>query len=65
MREVLQRTEEEKGKGNSSFGLRAFESRLRWQAHFIQKFEMECSMEFVSVNKGYHRLSKPNHKRAN
>ena len=59
MREVLQRTEEEKEKGNSSFGLRAFESRLRWQAHFIQKFEMECSMEFVSVNKGYHRLSKP------
>ena len=59
MREVLQRTEEEKGNGNSSFGLRAFESRLRWQAHFIQKFEMECSMEFVSVNKGYHRLSKP------
>ena len=59
MREVLQRTEEEKEKGNSSFGLRAFESRLRWQAHFIQKFEMECSMEFVSVNKGYHKLSKP------
>lgn len=59
MRQVLQRTEEEKEKGNSSFGLRAFESRLRWQAHFIQKFEMECSMEFVSVNKGYHRLSKP------
>ena len=59
MREVLQRTEGEKGKGNSSNGLRAFESRLRWQAHFIQKFEMECSMEFVSVNKGYHRLSKP------
>ncbi|MGB2555197.1 MAG: deoxyribodipyrimidine photo-lyase, partial [Flavobacteriaceae bacterium] len=24
--------------------LRAFLSRLRWQAHFIQKFEMECEM---------------------
>jgi len=59
MREVLQRTELEKKNGNSSRGMRAFESRLRWQAHFIQKFEMECKMEFVSVNKGYHRLSKP------
>jgi deoxyribodipyrimidine photo-lyase len=33
-----------------------FASRLRWQAHFIQKFEMECSMEFVAVNKGFRVL---------
>ena len=33
-----------------------FASRLRWQAHFIQKFEMECDMEFVAVNKGYRQL---------
>jgi len=32
---------------------------LRWQAHFIQKFEMEDTMEFKSVNKGYHNLNKP------
>ena len=36
-----------------------FVSRLRWQAHFIQKFEMECSMEFVAVNKGYQNLVQP------
>jgi len=36
----------------------AFLSRLRWQAHFIQKFEMEHTMENASVNKGYHRLKK-------
>jgi len=35
-----------------------FISRLRWQAHFIQKFEMEDTMQFVSVNKGYHTLKK-------
>jgi len=35
-----------------------FTSRLRWQAHFIQKFEMEDSMEFESVNKGYRKLKK-------
>ena len=59
MREVLQRTEEEKESGKKGFGIRAFESRLRWQSHFIQKFEMECRMEFESVNRGYHRLIKP------
>ena len=46
MRQVLQRTEEEKEMGKTGFGIRAFESRLRWQSHFIQKFEMECRMEF-------------------
>lgn len=59
MRQVLQRTEEEKEAGKKGFGIRAFESRLRWQSHFIQKFEMECSMEFKSINRGYHRLKKP------
>ena len=34
-----------------------FASRLRWQAHFIQKFEMESQMEFVAVNKGYRQLN--------
>ena len=33
-----------------------FASRLRWQAHFIQKFEMESEMEFIAVNKGYRQL---------
>ena len=36
-----------------------FVSRLRWQAHFIQKFEMESSMEFIAVNKGYRNLVQP------
>jgi len=34
-----------------------FASRLRWQAHFIQKFEMECHMEFIAVNNGYRKLN--------
>jgi deoxyribodipyrimidine photo-lyase len=59
MREVIKRTNEEKAKGKKSFGIRAFESRLLWQSHFIQKFEMECSMEFKSINRGYHQLLKP------
>lgn len=36
----------------------SFLSRLTWQAHFIQKFEMEEIMEFESVNKGFHSLDK-------
>lgn len=39
--------------------LNAFLSRMRWQAHFIQKFEMEEEMEFNSVNKGFRTLIKP------
>ena len=58
MRQVLQRTEEEKEKGKRGRALSSFESRLRWQSHFIQKFEMECGMEFNSINKGYHSLLK-------
>ena len=33
--------------------LKAFGSRLRWQGHFIQKFESESRIEFESVNRGY------------
>ncbi|UFH35546.1 cryptochrome/deoxyribodipyrimidine photo-lyase family protein [Flavobacterium acetivorans] len=36
----------------------SFVSRLTWQAHFIQKFEMEEIMEFESINKGFHSLRK-------
>ena len=43
---------------NNKRHLGAFISRLRWQAHFIQKFEMEHTMENASVNKGYHKLKK-------
>lgn len=32
---------------------RAFVDRLRWQAHFIQKFESACSYEFHPINSAY------------
>ncbi|WP_010135995.1 cryptochrome/deoxyribodipyrimidine photo-lyase family protein [Ochrovirga pacifica] len=38
--------------------LDAFAARLKWQAHFIQKFEMEHTMENASINKGYRMLKK-------
>jgi deoxyribodipyrimidine photo-lyase len=33
--------------------LRAFQSRLFWRSHFIQKFEMECRYETGCLNRGY------------
>lgn len=38
--------------------LDAFTARLKWQAHFIQKFEMEHTMEDSSINKGFQLLKK-------
>ena len=42
----------------NKFQINAFTSRLRWQAHFIQKFEMESKMQFLSINRGYHKIIK-------
>lgn len=38
--------------------LNSFMSRLSWQAHFIQKFEMEPRIEFDAVNKAYKSIQK-------
>jgi deoxyribodipyrimidine photo-lyase len=62
-RYAWQRAKEQIQNGKSKFQLNGFTSRLRWQAHFIQKFEMEYQMEFRSVNKGYQNLVKPINKK--
>ena len=59
VRQVINVAAEVRNKGKHKRHLNAFISRLRWQAHFIQKFEMEHTMEFKSINKGYHDLNKP------
>ena len=58
IRQVFQKAQELKQQSSEKRHLGAFISRLRWQAHFIQKFEMEHTMEEASVNKGYHKLKK-------
>lgn len=58
VRSIFQKAKEVKETSKYKNHLGAFISRLRWQAHFIQKFEMECTMENASVNKGYHKLKK-------
>ncbi len=56
IRQVYQALEHEPSR-KLSRSERAFGSRLRWHCHFIQKFEMECSMEFRSYNRGYRKLA--------
>ena len=57
IREVFQEATRYLSNKDRKRSLLNFMSRLRWQAHFIQKFEMECEMEFVAVNKGYRNLN--------
>ena len=61
-RYVWQLAKKEVENGKSRLHLNSFTSRLRWQSHFIQKFEMEPEMEFRSLNKGYN-IKKPSNKK--
>ena len=58
VREVFQQAKKIRKTSNAKRAIDAFTSRLRWQAHFIQKFEMEWIMEHESINKGFHKLKK-------
>lgn len=58
VREVFQEAKKAQTQGGDKRAIHAFVSRLRWQAHFIQKFEMECLMERESVNSGFRKLKK-------
>ena len=56
MREVLQRTAWERERARGTPRLRAFtafEARLHWHCHFIQKFESEPELEFRNMNRGF------------
>lgn len=58
VREVYRRAYHLKQTSAHKKPLEAFMSRLRWQSHFIQKFEMEHTMEQESINKGFQKLKK-------
>lgn len=59
IRQVWQYAKAMRQKGKSKKNIDGFTSRLRWQAHFIQKFEMESRMEFESINRGFLNIQKP------
>jgi len=58
IREVYHQAYHLKKNAKNKQALEAFMSRLRWQSHFVQKFEMEHTMEKESVNKGFQKLKK-------
>ena len=53
MRQAYQALLQQEKKQGWGRAMSAFESRLHWHCHFIQKFEMECRMEFEDINRGY------------
>ena len=53
LRQAYQALKQRQGRGGWTRALASFESRLHWHCHFIQKFEMECRMEFEDLNRGY------------
>ncbi len=53
IRQVQQALKLRQSQGGWTRPLSAFESRLHWHCHFIQKFESECTMEFESINRGF------------
>ena len=57
-RYIWQKLKKSINHGNSKFQVNSFLSRLRWNSHFIQRFEMESSIEFSSVNRGYQMIKK-------
>lgn len=53
IRQVYQQSDQALKSGAALKSISNFMERLRWHCHFIQKFEMECSMEFNSINRGF------------
>lgn len=56
MKQVYQETWNIRGFKKNVRQIDNFASRLRWQAHFIQKFEMDCKMEFEAIHKGFRKV---------
>ena len=53
LRQTYHALKKRQARGGWTRALAAFESRLHWHCHFVQKFEMECRMEFEDLNRGY------------
>jgi deoxyribodipyrimidine photo-lyase len=54
-----------KGHHNYNFNKKSFNgllTRLKWNNHFIQKFESECDYETRCVNRGFEKLNYSNNK---
>ncbi len=59
IRQVYQALEKCRHRYHWERAMQAFESRLHWHCHFIQKFESECRMEFEDINRGFLDMPRP------
>lgn len=59
MKEVIHASMKLEDNTKHKQALSQFQSRLRWQAHFIQKFEMEYKAEFQNFNPAFNVLKQP------
>ncbi len=53
LRQVYHSAKNSQIKSKDNFHLKNFLSRIRWNNHFIQKFEMDCKYETDFLNKAY------------
>ena len=59
IRQVYQESQNAAARGMAVGDIKLMESKLQWRCHFIQSFEMECDMEFRSINRAFEQLEKP------
>ncbi|MDD7986126.1 deoxyribodipyrimidine photo-lyase [Lentisphaera marina] len=52
-KQVYQKVKESKAYECHKRAYSAFLTRVKWRSHFIQKFEVECSYEFLCLNQAY------------
>jgi deoxyribodipyrimidine photo-lyase len=56
LRQVYQSLTHEVNLGRHKRAFAGAMSRVHWHSHFVQKFETDCSYEFLSINHGYRRV---------
>lgn len=59
VRQVWQAAEAAKADPVRGRSMKFFQARLWWHCHYIQKFEMDCRMEHLSINRAYDHWRKP------
>lgn len=57
VRQVYQYVKQHPNFNKYKFPIKSFLSRLKWQNHFIQKFEVQCDYEYRFLNPAYEEMS--------
>ncbi len=63
VRQVYQFVKHHPNTKKYKFPVQSFLSRLKWQNHFIQKFEVQCNYENLFLNPAYERMTYSNNQK--